>query len=141
MIRATRKTARFVNLVFWTPTHVKSLVKLVLPSKKHTCDPDGVADTNLPVFDSETGDDKFERQHDSPLQAVVPAHGKTPRGINEAGGVRVETTRDREHDSEFTKGVADVENHDTDDTEADEESGRATGVESSTGTDEETSTN
>lgn len=75
------------------------------------------------------------------METVVPAHGETPGRINEARGVSVETTRDWVHDGEFTEGVDDVEDHYTDDTEADEESGRATCVEGGTGTDEETSTN
>ena len=94
----------------------------------------------VPVTDSERRDGEFERYDDSPLEDVVPAHGKTPRGVDEASRVRVETTRDRIHDSELTKGVHDVEHHDTDDEEIDEQGGRATVGKGLAGTDEETST-
>lgn len=54
---------------------------------------------------SETGDKQFKRQDNGPLEDVVPAHGKTPGRIDEASRVGIETTRDRVHDSEFTKSV------------------------------------
>ena len=71
---------------------------------------------------------------------VVPTHGETPGRIDEASRVRVETTRDGIHHSEFTKSVHDVEDHDTSDSEAEEDRGRATLGEGTTRTDEETST-
>ena len=71
---------------------------------------------------------------------VIPAHSKTPGRIDEASRVCVETTRDGIHDSEFTKGVHDVKDHDTSDSEADEDRGRATLGHGTTRTDEETST-
>lgn len=57
---------------------------------------------------------------------VVPAHGETPRGVDEADRVGIETTRDRVHDSEFTESVDDVEDHDSGDGEADQDGSRAT---------------
>lgn len=87
--------------------------------------PDSDADVHLPVVDGDTGDDEFERKNDGPLEDVVPTHGKSPRRIDEAGGIGVETTRDRVHDGEFTKSVDDVEDHNTDDTKVEQERGRA----------------
>lgn len=74
------------------------------------------------------------------MEDVVVAHGETPRGVDEAGRVRVETTRDRVHDGELAKGVDDEEDHETSDHEADEDRGRAATGEGVAGTDEETST-
>lgn len=71
---------------------------------------------------------------------VVPAHGETPRRIDEAGRQSVETTRDRVHNSELAEGVDDVEDHDTGDGEADEDRTGTTLNKGATGADEETST-
>lgn len=54
---------------------------------------------------------------------------------------RVETTRNGVHDSEFTKRVDDIEDHDTHDQEANRQRSRATSLECSTTTNEETRTN
>ena len=59
----------------------------------------------FPVIKCECSDVDFERQDDSPLENVVPTHGETPGRIDEASRVGIETTRDRVHDSEFTKSV------------------------------------
>jgi len=57
---------------------------------------------------------------------VIPAHGKTPRRVDESDRVCVETTRNRVHDSQFTESVDDVEYHHTNDEEADEKRGWTT---------------
>ena len=94
----------------------------------------------IPVPDRETAHSKFERQDDGPLEDVVPAHGETPGRIDEASRVGIETTGNREHDSELTKGVHDVEHHDADDHEIDKQRGRTAVVQRLAGTDEETGT-
>lgn len=68
-------------------------------------DPSGQGNVVGPIIQCQTSDSDFERQDDGPLEDVVPAHGETPRGINETGRVGVETTRDGVHDSEFTESV------------------------------------
>lgn len=88
-------------------------------------DPHADADTIVPVGYGDTADRQFQGQDDCPLENVVPTHGKTPRRVDEASRVSVEATGDRVHDGEFTKGVDDVEHHDTDDEEVDEERSRA----------------
>lgn len=65
--------------------------------------PDSDTDINIPVVDSDTGDNQLEGKDNSPLEDIVPTHGETPRRIDEASRVGVETTRDRVHDSEFTE--------------------------------------
>ena len=67
--------------------------------------PDGDTDIFVPVLDRNTADSQFKRQDSNPLEHVVPTHGETPRGIDETSGVGIERTRDRVHDSEFTKSV------------------------------------
>lgn len=94
----------------------------------------------IPIPDRKATDSKFKRQNNSPLEDVVPTHGKTPGRIDEASRVGIETTGNREHDSELAKGVDDVEHHDTDDHEIDKERSRAAVVQGLAGTDEETST-
>lgn len=47
----------------------------------------------------------FQRQYDSPLEDVVPAHGKCEGGVEEADSQSVETTGDGIEDRHFTKGL------------------------------------
>jgi len=89
---------------------------------------------------SEAGNKQLEWKNNGPLKDVVPAHGETPRRIDEAGGVSVETTGHGVHDSEFTESVDDVENHDSHEAEVNEEGRGTTVAEGTSGTDEETST-
>ena len=57
------------------------------------------------------------------------------------GHSRIETTGNGVHDSEFTKRVDDIEDHDTHDQETNGQRSRATSLEGSTTTNEETRTN
>lgn len=66
-------------------------------------DPDSNVDVVGPVVEGDGADNKLKRQNDGPLEDIVPAHGETPRGVDEASRVRVETTRDRVHNGEFTE--------------------------------------
>lgn len=101
------------------------------------CNPDCNIYILIPISNSKTSDDKLEREDDSPLEDVVyglleeieriivqeritPSHSKTPRGIDEACRVSVETTRNRIHNGEFTESIDDVEDHDTHDGEINE---------------------
>jgi hypothetical protein len=104
------------------------------------CDPDSWINSVIPVCDGEGADDEFEGQDDQPLEDVIPTHGETPRRINKASRIGVETSGNRVHDSELSEGVDNVEDHDTGDGEADEDGTRATTGESATRTDEETGT-
>lgn len=90
----------------------EELLLSVSKSTKHVDDDDddeedGDPDSNVnivgPVVESDGADNKLKRQNDGPLEDVVPAHGETPRGVDETGRVSVETTGDRVHDGEFTK--------------------------------------
>ena len=74
------------------------------------------------------------------MHDIVPAHGETPRRIDEASRVRVEATRDRVHDGEFAESIDRVEHHDSDDEEVNEERAGTTVRERLAGADEETST-
>jgi hypothetical protein len=107
---------------------------------KEDSDPDGDADVLIPVLNGDTAHDELERENDGPLENVVPAHGETPGRIDETGRVGVETTRDRVHNGELTKSEDSVEHHDTNDQEVHEERTGSTLAQSTTGTDEETST-
>ena len=49
-------------------------------------DPNRDARFRRPILDDGTADGQFERQDESPLNDVVPAHSETPRRINEAIG-------------------------------------------------------
>lgn len=59
----------------------------------------------IPVLNCETAYGEFERQDDDPREHIIPAHGETPRGVDEARRVSVKTSRDRVHNSEFTKSI------------------------------------
>ncbi|KAI6776480.1 hypothetical protein HG530_000425 [Fusarium avenaceum] len=98
--------------------------------KPEHSDPDRFVDIGVPVFRKL----RFNGTY------VVPTHGETPGRIDEASRVGIEATRDRVHDSEFTKSVDDVEDHDTSDGETDKDGTWTTLGEGTTGTDEETST-
>lgn len=84
-------------------------------------DPDSEGYVVGPVVQGDATDNKLKRQDNGPLEDIVPAHGKTPRGVDETSRVCVEATRDRVHNSEFTESEHGVEHHDTDDHEIDEQ--------------------
>lgn len=91
-------------------------------SNKEDSDPDGRVDlgTALPELNRNTGSSNLEWQDEQPGDGVVPAHGETPRLVDEAADVCEESTVDRVEDSQFTKRLAGDENHRTDDDEAEE---------------------
>lgn len=68
-------------------------------------DPYRLARMLVPILDGQCADSQFERKDDCPLEHIVPTHGETPRGINEASRVSVETTRDRVHDTELSESI------------------------------------
>lgn len=90
--------------LFFRVTHGAEYVDHDDGNQEHS-DPDRDADVDSPIIDCKTGDCQFERYDDSPLEDVVPAHGKAPGGINKTGRECIEATRDRVHNSEFTKSV------------------------------------
>lgn len=83
-------------------------------------DPNSNAHTRIPILDCQSGDGELQRQDDCPLENIVPAHGETPRRIDKASRVGVKPSRDRKHNSKFTKRIDDVKDHDADDSECDE---------------------
>src|ERR1700761_3179294 len=69
------------------------------------------------------------------------AHNPDAISTYKANRVGVETSRDGIHDSELTKSVDDIEDHDTGDKEADQQRSRTTSGQSTSRTDEKTSAN
>lgn len=93
-----------------------------------------------PVLDCGTGDRDFERQNDSPLKDVVPSHGESEGGVEHTGSESVETTRNGEDNSHFTKSLGDIDQHDTHDDPGEKNTSGSTLGKSRSGTDEESST-
>lgn len=103
-------------------------------------DPSGVGDRGVPIVNRDRGSDDFERQDNEPLHRVVPAHSETPRRIQKAGGICGEGTSDGEQDGHLAESVDGTIQHDTDQTEGDEQRSRTTICQSLSRSYKETST-
>ncbi len=121
---------------------------ITLYAKEVDCDdakqedrhPKSAGDGRIPVVDRDGSRDNFQREHDKPLQSIIPTHGKSPGGIQEPSRIGGEGTSDREQDGHLTKSMDGAIQHYTDKTESDEKRSRATDCQSSTGTDKQTGT-
>ncbi len=134
-------------MVIQTPRRSVSILNscpflLVSPERCWEC---GLSRTNgdliIPILYSERADGKLQWEHDGPLEHVVPSHGESPRRVDEAGRVGIETARDGIHHSELTEGVDGAEHHDANDQEVDEEGGRTALGERTARADEEAGAN
>ena len=94
----------------------------------------------VPVGDDNGCGDEFEGKDDEPLEPVVVSHGETDSRVDETGRVGSERSGNREDGSKFTEGHDDHEKHNTDENKVNHEETGTTVGESTTGANEETST-
>ena len=94
----------------------------------------------VPVLNNDRCGRQLERERDKPLEPVVVAHGKAPRGVDEASGVGREGTGHREHRGELTERKHGGDDHDGHNDEAEHQRAWPARREVRAGTDEETRT-
>ena len=88
--------------------------------------PNGVGGRVAPEADGDGRGDDLERQHDEPLQSVVPAHGKSPCRVEEAGRVGREGAGDGESDGHLAERLHGGIQHEAYEGKGDDERGGAT---------------
>lgn len=94
----------------------------------------------LPKVDRNGSCDNLQRQHDEPLEGIIPAHGKAPCRVNEASRVVRERARHGEEDGHLTQGMDGTVQHATDQDIGDQQGSWTTGGQDLAGSDKQTGT-
>ena len=100
-------------------------------------DPDGVGGRVPPEADGDARGHDLERQHDQPLDGVVPPHREAPCRVEEARRVGGEGARDGEGDGHLAQRLHGRVQHEADEREGDDERGGAAVHQGLAGADEE----